>query len=88
MASESVQIPTAKDLYEVELAPASYDIEVTANGFQRIHKEKIEVRPVPNSEINFHMARGHVVRPNAVEPDLPDPVSPRITLELSGSVGN
>ena len=71
----------SEGFYEVELAPASYDIEVTANGFQRIHKEKIEVRPVPNSEINFHMTVASS-GPMPIEPALPDPVSPRITLEL------
>ena len=69
--------------YDIKLQPGLYDILVTANGFQRIHKKQFEVRSGPAMELNLKMVVALFIDPITVESDLPEPTEPRIAAKLS-----
>src|SRR5271163_3231754 len=68
--------------YELKLEPGSYEIQVTATGFQRIHKEQFDIRPSPYVELNFHMTVASS-GPMPIKPALPEPTSTRVATKLS-----
>ena len=58
--------------YEIRLGPGSYDIEIDANGFRRIHKKQFEVRSGPAIELDLKMVVAVFIDPITVESDLPN----------------
>ena len=70
--------------YEVKLEVGSYDVQVNANGFQRIYNKQFEVRPGPAIELDFKMVVGALIDPITLDSDLPEPTSPPTATELSG----
>ncbi len=68
--------------YELKLEPSSYEVQVTANGFQRINKEQFDTRLSPYVELNFHMTVASS-GPMPMEPALPEPTSTRVATKLS-----
>jgi putative CocE/NonD family hydrolase len=80
----TVKTKTNRDgFYEIKLGPGSYDIEVDANGFRRIHKEQFEVRSGPAIELGLKMVVAVFIDRITVESDLPEPTASRIATELS-----
>jgi hypothetical protein len=87
-ASDRVRLETETDQagsYEIKLQPDFYDIQVKANGFQRIHKEKFEVRPGEALALNIKLFAVAFIDPIAMESALPEPTEPRTATIISDS---